>query len=745
MLYLQHEWSFDRFQEKGEDIYRLSVHVKWEGREGEDLRFLPTVGPALKQDYPQVASFLRIRGPRSEYFLHDNQAVKLQEILHVDSSFFDMLSFKMLAGDPKTALRAPHSMILTRSLARQIFGNDDVIGKTLEAEAGDIYTITGVAEDPPSNSSIQFESLISFSTLYTDPHMHMGWNGGNQYITYIRLVDNTDALKFQADLPKFIDKYLSFQSSIQYTLILQPFKNIHLFFDPGEIFRQIVIFGTIALLILVVAGFNFINLSLAQSVKRAKEIGVRKAVGADRKHLIFQFLAESIISSLAATGLAVLITEMVFPVYSRMIEQEIQSLSLLNPIHCAGLLLIALIVGLAAGSLPAFHLASLMPVKIMKNEHLSGYKKSRSRNVLLVFQFSVSIMLILGTLVMFKQQNFMKNKALGFNKSNILVVNLPTVELRDKNELIKQTVQNIPEVNQATLCSSIPHRGFPANGYRPEGFEKAQLFNVVYADENFLNTFELKVTQGRNFQRGMATDKNAYLINETLAKTLDWDDPIGKTINRNGDHPVIGVVNDFHFATIHRKIDPMILCRTPEFGGFYFLAMRVSNQNLSATISRIKNELTQIVPTAPFEYWFLDEAFDTLYRYEERINRLFLIFSGLAIFIAILGLYSLVTIATEYRTKEIGIRKVLGSSISGITQVISKEYLIPVLLSNLIAWPLAWYGIHKWLQNFAYRIDLTIWPFLIAGVLVLLISGLTVSWQAMRAASANPIESLRYE
>jgi len=395
--------------------------------------------------------------------------------------------------------------------------------------------------------------------------------------------------------------------------------------------------------------------------------------------------------------------------------------------------------------LPAFHLAALLPVKILKNSLLTGHRKSRFRNILLVFQFSVSILLIFSTLIIYMQQSFMKNKVLGFNKDNILVVNLPTKDLKSKNKILKNSVENLPTVKQASLCSAIPHRGFEANGYLPEGFDTWKLIHVVFSDEDFLKTFDLQLVKGRNFNPEMATDKDAYLINETLAKNLDWDKPIGKTIQRKGVHPVIGVVKDFHFATMHNKIEPLIISNRPEYGEFDFLALRINSNKISATIEQIKRKVAGIMPAAPFKYWFLDDAFDTLYRYEKRVNQLFFYFSRLAILIALLGLYSLVAITTEYKTKELGIRKVLGSSVFGITQVISKEFLFPILLSNLVSWPISFYAADKWLQNFAYRINIDWWLFLLAGGITVVVALGTVSFQAVKAATANPVDSLRYE
>jgi putative ABC transport system permease protein len=340
----------------------------------------------------------------------------------------------------------------------------------------------------------------------------------------------------------------------------------------------------------------------------------------------------------------------------------------------------------------------------------------------------------------------MKNKALGFNKENILVVDLPTDDLQSKNEVLKTSLLELPEAQSATLCSDIPHRGIGANGYLPEGFDTRKIMWIVYGDADFMQTFDIQLIQGRHFDPSMATDKDAYIVNEKLIQSLGWDEPLGKRIQRNGIwHPIIGVVKDFHYSPMNQNIEPMIISSTPEYGGFFFLALKVASDNISNTVKEIEKKVADIAPSAPFEFWFLDDSFDSLYRFEERLNILFMCFAGLAILIAMLGLYSLVSISTEYKTKQIGIRKVLGSTVFGITRVVSKEFLWPVVLSNAIAWPITYVIAKSWLQTFAYKISLSWWLFLGAGLLTFVIALMTLSVQSIKAATANPVEALRYE
>ncbi|WP_234573190.1 ABC transporter permease [Rhodohalobacter sp. 614A] len=746
-IYLKFEWSYDRFHENRDHIYRVAVEENWEGRIGKFNTFLAPVGPALKNDFRQVENFTRVRQPVSQYFYSQNNPYRIDEIHHVDSTFFDIFSFDILSGDPKSALASPYSIVVTRSKAKDIWGREEVLGNTLQSESGETYTVTAVVQDPPINSSIQFDALISFSTLYQDPNMFMGWNGGNQYTTFIQLQEQVDPSQFEDLLDDFIGKYLDESIAITYHLTLEPLPDIHLFYDPGFLFRRILQFGAIALLILIMGSSNFINISLAQSTRRAKETGVRKVMGAEKRQLVFQFLAESVLTTAIAAAVAILLIELVFPTYSEILGQELPRSSLYSTYFILVLIAIAGLVGIAAGSIPAFYLASLSPVKILKNSLLSGHGKGGFRNGLLFVQFFISVLLIFGTLVIYQQQVFMKNKVLGFNKNNILVVNLPTDEMKANNQLIKEEVLNFPFVEGATLCSQIPYRGVEANGYLPEGFDSHKLVHVIHTDSDFLETFDIDIVEGRIFRADMEADRDAYVINEALVNMLQWEDPLGKTIERSGTHEVLGVVKDFHFASMHDKIEPLIIANSGTAGYLGQLALRIDNNAITSgtAIPQIQNAVAEVLPSAPFEYWFLDDAFDTLYRRENIMGQLFLYSTMLALFIAFLGLYSLVAIETEFRTKEIGIRKVLGSSVFGIVRPISKEFLNLVLISSLVAWPTAWFFTHRWLQNFPYRIDLSVWPFLISGLAVIVIALITVSWQAARAASINPIESLRSE
>ncbi|MFQ5638927.1 MAG: ABC transporter permease [bacterium] len=752
LFYIQFEFSYDKFHENADHIYRVSIVRLMEGKMPEDSPvFTPPIGPAMARDFPEVENFVRFTVNKTAYFsLENKQSIKVSGIRYADSTLFDVLSFQLIVGNPKTALVEPYSIVLTEKTAARIFGSDDPMGRIVKLDNADEYKITGIIKEPPANSHIQFNTLISFVTLYKDPHNYMDWNGGNQYYAYVKLTPDTAPEKVEAKFPDFMWGYINEMLAnygIKYEPYLQPLKDIHLYHDEYSDtgLTNIYIFSAIALLILLIACINFVNLTTARATKRAMEVGVRKVLGANKQNLIRQFLGESMLLTLVAFSVALLLVELFFPSYQALLNKEFKVSGLINMADFWGVLLAVFVVGIIAGSYPALYLSSFQAVKTLKGEVRSGANKERSRNILVVLQFAISITLIICTMLINRQLHFVKDKELGFNKEQIVVIPLISDEIKLKSETLKQELSNLPGILNVTASSEVPYAGFTSNGYIPEGFKNPIMIHVVDVDERFLETFDIDMVSGRNFSKEFSTDKTAYLVNETLARSLDWDDPIGKTITRNGDHKVIGVVKDFHYATMHSEIKPLILTNQPWRNRFDLLSVKINSNNISGTLNAIENTWRQFAQSAPFEYSFLDEAFDNLYKSEQRFQEVFFYFSFLAIVIALLGLFSLASFSTEQRTKEIGVRKVLGASVMGIIGLLSKEFLKLVVIANVVCWPIAWYAMHKWLQNFAYRIDMGWWIFALAGGLALVIALLTVSTQAVRAALANPVESLRYE
>ena len=751
VLSIRFELSYESFQRHADRLFRVSVIDKKEGKiQSDSPVFTPPIGPAMQRDFPEVEKMARMSTRRVAYLSYKERALKVDGISHADSTFFELFSFELLVGNPQRALTDPYAIVLTEPVAARIFGSENPLGQTIKLDDRDSYVVTGIAKAPPANSHIQFNALISFSTLYKNPELFLGWDGGNQYITYVQLAKGASAKSVNAKFPDFMWGYINKEYAnygIRLEPYLQPLPQIHLYYEPDSETQRsnLYVFAAVAVLILFIACMNFVNLSVARATKRAKEVGVRKVLGGDRRMLARQFLGESVLLVTLAFVLALLFVELLLPFQQSLFDRQLTLFGGLDWTTALALLAILLLVAFGAGGYPAFYLSSLRPAGMLRASGKSPGNRSGIRNVLVILQFAISIALIVCTFAVNNQLAFLKQKDIGFDKDNIIVLPLIGQEVQARHETLKQALLGISTIADVAACSEVPHRGLTSNGYFPEGHDKTMMIHVVDVDNKLLKTFGIEVVQGRAFSREFATDNNAFLINETLAKTLGWTDPVGKTIRRNGDHPVIGVVKDFHFATLHSQIEPLIITNQPARDRFAALSIKVKTTDYAGTLAAIKAVWQDIAPTAPFDYWFLDEAFDQLYKSEQRFRTLFLGFSALAIAIALSGLLSLAAFATAQRTKEIGVRKVLGASAANITALLSRDFIKLVLLANLIAWPIAWLAMHRWLQNFAYRIEIGWWIFVLAGGLALLIALLTVSAQAMRAALVNPVESLHYE
>jgi putative ABC transport system permease protein len=749
VLYIQPELSYDNFHLKLDRLFRVSIMYRKEGSiAGDSPEFTPPIGPAMKAEFPEVDGYARVSTLRPAYLSQGDQAFKVEGIAFADSTLFDLFSFRLVAGAPRTALAQPFSIVLTEELARRFFGDGNPVGQTVKLDNDNLYTVTGVIQRPPENSSIRFDALISFSTLYRLPNLFMDWNGGNQYITYVLLAGNAKPEDVQRKFPDFMWKHLNKQMSgigVAFEPHLQPLKDIHLHHNPGSdsIRTNLYVFGAIAILILFIACVNFVNLAMAQAVSRSKEVGVRKVLGASWGNLVRQFLGESLVLSGIAVVMAILLLEIVSSAFGEITGRNMMLASQWN-VQTAGVLLaISLLVALGSGLYPAFYLSSMETVWTLKGG--TAVFKKNSRNVLVVLQFAVSIALGVSTIVIDRQINFINTKTLGFEKENMLVLPLIGDEVQAKSEPLKAALSQVPGVVAVAASSDVPHNGFTSNGYFPEGSSSPMMIHVVDVDDAFLATYGIDIVQGRGFSGASSAEKDTYLINETLARTLNWNDPIGKTIRRNGDHEVIGVVRDFHFATLHERIEPLIVTRRPWLEKFTHLSVKVKPADLQLTLNSIKDAWAGIAPSTPFNYFFLDDAFDRTYKREQRFQSILGWSSLFAIVIASVGLLSLVALSVRQRTKEIGIRKVLGASVPGIISLISREYTTLVVAANLIAWPVAAYLMNSWLEDFAYRIGLPWWAFLLAGCAALAAALLAVGIQSLRAAMANPVEALRYE
>ena len=749
--YLQFEMSYDHFHENADDIYRISIrHLKEGDFESESHVFTPPIGADMKKDFPEVEDFVRFSNLKTVYLNIDNTAYKEMGVRYASPGFFQMFSFKLRAGDPAEVLKTPYSVVLTESTAQRIFGTQDPLGTIIQIGEDNLYKVTGIAEDPPPNSTIQYSTLISFSTLYLRKGMHMGWNGGNQYITYVKLHDGTQPVAIEAKFPAFLWTYIN-ETIAPYgwknEAYLQPIKKIHFHYDRSS--RTALInfytFTAVAVFILLIACINFINLTTARAARRAREVGMRKVMGAHRGNLIRQFLGESVamvtLAFIAGIGLVFVLE----PAYKQLLNKDMRFFTTLNLYSVLGLIGLILVVGIASGLYPAFYLSSFQPVKTLKGIGDSNRGKKKFQNALVVFQFAISVTLIICTLLIRNQLSFIKQAELGYDKENMVVVPIVDNQMRAKALEMRSRLLSAPGVVQATASSAVPYRGFTRNGYKPEGFSHSIMIHALDVDEHFLDTYGIRVVRGRNFSQDFATDKEAYLINETLAKQLGWEDPIGKMIFRNENRQVIGMMKDFQFATLHDKVGPLLITNNPWGNRFNVISIKVASDDLPGTMAAIEKIYKEFSPLIPLEYFFLDGAFDRLYKSEERFNSIFLYFSVLAIAIALLGLFSLSAYSAQQKAKEIGIRKVLGATTFNILSLFSKEVIGLILAANLIAWAAAFYIINRWLENFAYRSGISLTAFVLATAGSVLAALSTISFQSLKAALRNPVDELRSE
>ena len=753
LLFVKNELSFDRFHTGKENLFRGNIIEEQSGEMTSSAITTAAVGPSLLEEFPEVEAMVRLSNPSDGFFTWQNKHSFTSQISYADSSFFNTFSFKLLSGNPATVLSEPNTVVLSRKLAEQIFGSENPVGEFIRFNNKENLLVTGVAENPPVNSTIQFNALISFSTLYNQPDVFLGWDGGWNYITYVKLSENVNLKTFAAKFPDFLEKHINYKYKpigITLYLMIQPLTDLHLHSNldydienRGNL-PMIYVFTAIAIFILIIACINFMNLATARSMKRAKEVGIRKVVGADRHQIIRQFLGESISTSFIAMIGALILIEIFQPGFNRLVNTDLHLFKVENLGFIAGILILTFTVGLLAGSYPSFFMASYQPVKIIKSDFNVRSGKPVLRNILVVFQFFISSALILFTLLVFGQMKYINQKDLGYNKENVIYLTMHDPGARDKIEILKSEFRSIPGVISTGASTGMPGYGLTSNGYFPEGFEEPMMIHALDVDYDFLDAMKIPVVAGRNFSKEYATDGDAFLINETLAKKLGWSDPVGKKIMRDGEHKVIGMIRDFHFSTLHNKIEPLVITLKP-WDGYYYLAIRLAPQNLLKTIEAIEKKWYDILPNQPYAHVFLESDVENAYASENKTGETFLSFSLLAIFIACLGLFGLANFSGEQKRKEIGIRKVYGASSHNILTLLSTDFTKWVILANILAWPFAYWTMDKWLQLFEYRTGISVWIFVLTFCITSVISVITIFYQVLHAARANPVDTIKYE
>ena len=753
LAYIGYELSYDRFHEKAGRIYRGVVKVTSEREWETTPQMVAAVGPSLTEDFPEIEKTVRFRIPEDRYLGYDDRSYFVENVLFSDSTLFDVFSFRLLQGNPEQALAAPFSVVLSERTAHKIFGSEDALGKAVLLDNKELLMVTGIIEDAPANSHIQYDAFISFCSLEEMENMYLDWNGGWAYYTYLLVSPGTDVGTLTEKFQSFFDRHINYrfkEYGISQNMYLQPFTDIYLHSGlNGEIgptgnLSYMIIFLLIALLIFAIACINYINLTATRLTVRQRETGIRKLLGATRKGIIRQFLVESVILNVIALVLAFFLAESVLPVVNNLTGHELHLFQRSFIPYTLTILLVILAAGVFAGCYPALHLSAQNTVKLARQADSVMIHKTNVRSITAVLQYTMSIAMIICSIFLYKQLGYIRHNDRGYDQNNILLVPIKTENIYLRHELLKAEFLNISATECVSACYDYPGSGYTGNGYIPEGYDEPILIHVLYTDGDFVPLLDLKMTAGRNFSKSLETDHSKYLINETFARSVGWKDPLGKTIERNGKHEVIGVVRDFNFATLHEPIAPLIISLQREDRFHYFL-IRVKEGQAGNVIGQIRMKWEQIVPEIPFEFTFLEDMDATGYLKEKRQATLILLFTILAILIAFMGLFALTSYETERQTKNIGIRKVNGASAFEILVMLLGRFTKWVVISILIACPFAFYAINRWLQHFAYKTDMSWWVFVVAGITALVISFLTVSWQTIQAALRNPVDALRYE
>ncbi len=756
-LYVRFETSYDNFHSKADRIYRVVSDVK---TPSETIPIGMTTGPVyvyMRKEFPEVEEAVRFT--RDGYLVKKGD-IKFQEqnTVLADSTLFNVFDFPLVEGNRNTALKEPMSIIMSQSTAKKYFGDKDPLGQQVQLTGAAINaTITGVMKDIPANSQIRadmFVSMSSFMPIYGRPTTDSEWTNHN-YFTYILLSPHADAKKLEAKLPDFQERHHGDDArklQMQDYLSLEPLRDVYLKskrdgFETGNI-NNVYIFSVIAIFILLIACINFINLTTARSAERAKEVGIRKVVGAERFQLAGQFIGESVIICLLAFLLSVVMCTVLMPLFNLLAGKVISQNIFSHPSDIFSLLLLAGTVGFIAGLYPSLVLSAFKPVHVLKGRFSAGTKGIILRKGLVVFQFSISIILIVGTLVVYSQLKYMRNHDLGFAKDQTMVINTNY----DKNkDAFKQDLSKIPGVISSSYSSGVPGGDYNS-AYSQVQNKKGEMqktnLDLYFVDYDFIPQYKLKLVAGRAFSKEFTTDSTeAMIINEAATRLLGYASP-AESVGRNFDQwgrkgKIIGVLKDFHYQSLQQNIKPLTMRIEPY--GFGTISIKLSAANLPETIQAIGKSWSQAIPTRPFEYTFLDEIFDKKYRAEDKFGNLFFNFAILAIFISCLGLLGLASYSTIQRTREIGVRKVLGASVSNIVNLLSVEFIKLVLIAFIIAAPLGYLGMNKWLRDFAYHDPISWWVFAIAGVTSILIAFLTISFQAVKAGLENPVKSLRSE
>jgi putative ABC transport system permease protein len=770
-LYVINELTYDRFHQNYENIYRLKVVGMMAGGEIDQAVTAAPMAQAMLNDYPEVLKAARVTGMGDWLVKYGDNRFNEDGILFADSSFFSVLDFKLLKGDPETALARPRSVVLTEEFSKKYFADQDPMGKQMSFEADTvIYTVTGVVQDVPDNSHIKFDMLASLSS-YPGQANNQFWISHNFY-TYIVVKDGTDKdvleEKFQGMVKKYVGPQITqalgisvedfLNSGNSFSYVMEPLKDLHLRgatqygLEPLGSESTVYIFAVIALLILIIAIINYINLATARSATRAKEVGVRKVAGANRRGLVFQFLGESVLIVTVAALIAVILVSALTPSFNQLIGKELSAGILDNP---AGMLLLVgliLLVGVSSGAYPAFVLAAFNPIEVLKGTLNPGSMSKNMRGVLVVIQFTISIVIIIGSIIVYRQLNYVTKKDIGFEKENLIVIRRCDSFFRQREAFRDQLLQ-IPGVENVGFSRAVPGTTFNNNAFLldddPE--KETYLLNQTQVSYDFPQALGVELAAGRFFSREYGEDSTAILINEAAVKSLGLTDPVGKyLLQPQGPQQfqrlkIIGIMKDFNIKSMHTPIEPVCFTVLGNFGGDQFATVRLSGNDVPETLKAIEQKWQTFTASQPFQYDFFTDSWNNLYSSEMKTGKIFVLFSVLAIFIACLGLLGLITYVTNKRTREIGIRKTYGASAQVVLRLLSREVVYLILISSLFAYPVAYFGSKYWLEGFASKVKVSPLIYVVATLTALAIGWLSILYQTKKAANYSPADALRLE
>ncbi len=755
LLYILDELSYDNYHENGKNIYRVISHISEPDDEFTWVVAQVPFAPQVKEDYPEVLESIRFIPEGRTIFKHDDIEFYEEDFYYTDSAIFRVFTYNLVQGDPETALIEPNTIVLTEFLARKYFGNKNPMGQTLETAGDESYKITGIMKDVPRNSHFRFDALISRRTLPED--FGNSWGNFGVY-TYIFLQDGTDAIAFQEKIQEMYDKFMAEifeRMGIKIEYILQPIADIHLHsVGEGESEQTgnvtyLYIFGIIGVFMLVIASINYMNLATARSSRRAREVGLRKVVGSSRGILIGQFLTESVVLSIISLVLSIILVFLFLSKFNLLSGKFIQADFLADPLVLISFLGIVILVGVFGGSYPAFYLSRFNPIIIMKGAISTEYSRFSLRKILVVIQFSISLFMIISTWVVYDQLNFMKTKDVGFDKENVVRLVLNSREMIRQSTVLKQALRTIPNVKQVGGTSSAVGEGSGKNILlmeTPEGMIERGI-NIGACDHDFIETLGITILEGRDFTDEILADTTGgVIINETLAKRMNWDDPIGKKVRTGRDstattYRVVGLIKDYHQTGLYNEIESyLLLYRLNNYLVYAKLA-----DDIPGTIRLMKDKWNELYPEQPFEYTFLVDDFNNQFEADEKRSVIFSLFSILTILIACLGLFGLASYTVDQRTREVGIRKVLGAGEGSIIRLFSLEFLILICISIVLAFPAAFYFMRDWLQDFVFRANLKPLPFILSGIITLVIAYVTISFHTFRAGRTNPADAIRQE